>query len=318
MIASTLTAILDGNSQLLFDQLQIILDKGVDLRFFCENLLESIRGAIICAEGGEKYLDTPQAEKDELKKIAAKSSSLELLKLFQILARTTEELARSSSPRLIFETGLIKLIHARELTPLSEAISRLGNGVQGPAVKAEVRENQRPVTGNSPPVLRRSDTPPLPLLNLRGGKGELQATSAEIGATGGSWEEFVERAKKTRPQVASILEHARPIVFRAGAIELGFEAGSVYLEILKERQSLVEDLAAAFFGSRCQLNVKTVTGSDNPSPTVSEIRQDKEKERVAALKEKALKDSAVQMAQELLGARVQDVKELKGKEGQKS
>jgi DNA polymerase III gamma/tau subunit len=68
-----------------------------------------------------------EGERDRMKALADRFSREDLMRAFDLLSRTESEIRYSSQPRHHFEMALLKWIHLRQLTPLTELIA--GGGV---------------------------------------------------------------------------------------------------------------------------------------------------------------------------------------------
>ena len=84
--------------------------------------------------GGER----DRRERARMKALAGQYSREDLLRAFDLLSLAEYQIRQSSQPRHHFEMTLLKWIHLRKLTPLSELLA--GGGVRGAEVRgAEVR-----------------------------------------------------------------------------------------------------------------------------------------------------------------------------------
>ena len=74
-----------------------------------------------------------EGERDRLKALAAAFSREDLMRSFDLLSRAEFEIRGSSQPRHHFEMALVKWIHLRKLTPLTEVIARFEGGAPAAA-----------------------------------------------------------------------------------------------------------------------------------------------------------------------------------------
>lgn len=272
-----------------------IYGKGIDLKIFSEELLQLIRHLLILSEGGEEVLDLPPGEIDQLKKIVSLAKPGHYLMLFQILSRGAVEIARSDFPRLIFEVTLIKMVKSRELTPISEIIDNLGKVTSHPS--SPLRTGESRVTSHE----RQATSNPQPsTIDYR------PSTNQES-----TWGGFVKKVLEARPQLGAILEHARPLKVEDGVLSLGFEPKSLYADMLKDRVTALQELATSFFKKSVKLDIQSIQETSNHPPTEREIREENERKRAEKTKSEALSDPMVKKAQEILGAKVKEVKEIK-------
>jgi len=125
-----------------------------------------------------------------------------------------------------------------------------------------------------------------------------------------SWPQFVKKVIETKPQVGAILEHAAPLKIGDGMISLGFEPKSLYADMLKERISTLEEIALSYFKKPVRFDIG-VNPTNGAPITALQTRQAEEQKKTAEVREKAMTHPAIQKAQEMLGARIKEIKEIK-------
>jgi DNA polymerase-3 subunit gamma/tau len=74
-----------------------------------------------------ELLQLPHSEGETLARLAESFSDQDLVRFFSILSKTEQDIRTSSQPRFHLEMGLMKLVHARRLYRLEEALDRLSN-----------------------------------------------------------------------------------------------------------------------------------------------------------------------------------------------
>jgi DNA polymerase-3 subunit gamma/tau len=72
-----------------------------------------------------ELVQLPQSEGEALTRLAESFSEQDLVRFFSILTKTEQDIRTSSQPRFQLEIGLMKLVHARRLYLLEEALSRI-------------------------------------------------------------------------------------------------------------------------------------------------------------------------------------------------
>jgi len=135
-----------------------VVDSGFDLRTVCRELARLMRDLLVVKIDAARLKDpeiAAEGEADRISAIAQAWSREDLLRAFDLLSRAEFEIKNSSQPRHQFEMALVKWIHLRQLTPLSDLISRLesGGGTTGPRPSA---------LGASGSVARPAVPPPSP------------------------------------------------------------------------------------------------------------------------------------------------------------
>lgn len=306
LLVEILQALLKQDVPDVLAKAQEVIAKGLDFKIFCENLLELVRDLLVLGENGGDYVDLPAEELTSLKALAPSLDSHGYLMLFQILARGTEQMARSEFPRLIFETTLIKMVRARDYMPLTEVLKQFdaagGRPAEGVLTKPNASSRQTAVDGRQSTVERKQST-----VDSRQSTADGQPLTQPVSSQ--QWRAFVEHVLGAKPQIGSILEHAHPLKIAEHEVCLGFEDKSIYADMLKDRLASVELLAKEYFKAETKIKITALQGKA-ATPTVYEVKKQDEQKKDQEAQSKALKNPMVQKMQEILGARVKEVKRI--------
>lgn len=140
---STLTrAIAEEDSGAILRTVREVISRGYDLRNLCRELMAHLRSLLVIKIAGYdvELIEAPPGESELLVEMAGRFSEQDLLRFFSILTKTEQDIRVSSQPRFQLEVGLIKLVHARRLYLVEEALSRLQEieGRLGSGVTASV------------------------------------------------------------------------------------------------------------------------------------------------------------------------------------
>src|SRR5215213_1163107 len=103
-----------------------------------------------------ELLQIPQGEGEALIRLSESFSEQDLLRFFSILTKTEQDIRLSTQPRFHMEIGLMKLVHARRLYLLEEALQRLED-LETRALGAAPGSVERPQA--APVSTRGSDGP---------------------------------------------------------------------------------------------------------------------------------------------------------------
>lgn len=282
----------------ILQKAQDIDNKGIDLKIFTEGLLELIRHLLIFHEGGQNLLDLSPGEKDRLSELATSISTDHCLILFQILSRSVDELARSEFPKMIFETTLIKCLKSKNLLSLSQLINQaqkgslsLGqNSSASSAIAQKTKSTEKKTLESKPQASKKNKNLELPAVSDR------------------NWNSFVSVLLEKKPQLGSLLEHARLIQMENGHIHLALEDNSVYKDMIADRIETIENLATKYFDESIRCQLLSLDQSQKAPASPLEMREEEEKKRLDRIKKEALEDPLVKKAQEIFGAEVLDVK----------
>ncbi|MFY9607591.1 MAG: DNA polymerase III subunit gamma/tau [Blastocatellia bacterium] len=162
----TVEAIADQDASRIVRIVEVVVSRGYDLRNFCKELMTHLRAILVVKLAGfdAELVQMPEGEADTLSRLAGAFSEQDLVRFFALLTKTEQDIRTSTQPRFQLEIGLMKLVQARRLYLLEDALDRLSDissrlGVSGASAtgaSSSAREAPRP--GNSPPAPRRART----------------------------------------------------------------------------------------------------------------------------------------------------------------
>ena len=132
-------ALLDQDATRLLETLEELTRSGVEAHSFCRKLIGHFRNLLVCKVAGwnEKLIHVPETHKEALERLAGAFSELDLIRFYDTLNTTEEELRQHPRPHTHLEIALVKLIELARLPELEAVITQLKGG---PA----------PVTGGGP------------------------------------------------------------------------------------------------------------------------------------------------------------------------
>src|SRR5262245_4781867 len=157
-----------------------VVESGFDLRIVCRELARLVRDMMVVKIDPSRLTDpeiASESERDRLKELAARYSREDLMRAFDLLSRAEFDIRSSSQPRHAFEMALVKWIHLRQLTPLTELIEKMGGaGVQG-------RQAPAPPARSAPPPPARPAAAPPPAASTPPSKPVSPATAGTNGSS---------------------------------------------------------------------------------------------------------------------------------------
>jgi DNA polymerase-3 subunit gamma/tau len=269
--------------------------RGHDLRVLNRSLIEFLHGAILAKVGasGSGALEVSTDEWKELVEISALRELEEIEMIFQVMHQGLEWIARSPQPKVVFDVLVVKCATAEALV-FADASSASAPST-GPAPKAtpaavshaspvntvssyKVSETPAPaVTVAAPapaspaPKALAAPTAPTPA------PASATATAAAA-ASSPTWEGFIECVRKTRPLLASILEHG-------SAAQLPTESPELFLAYSPKDTYFRDQLQSRIYHEQLMSLAKDYFGK--PVRIVVEIREENG-ESLAAKKEREL------------------------------
>ena len=126
-----------------------------------------------------------------------------------------------------------------------------------------------------------------------------------------AWRAIVERVRASHPRLASVVEHALPMVIGPARVVLGFDASAEFLLAQAREASAIEILtraARAEFGAPTQVVVETATRPAHDVRTVAAIDAERRVAEAAAARSAVQNHPIVREAVRLFGAQLRDVK----------
>lgn len=118
---------MEGNSHLIFQLTEKVIQNGYDLRYFFKELIQYFRNLLLVksVQNPQELLFWEEEDIKNLKKEAELASSDDLLRYLSALQDREQGLKFSSHPRIYLETLLVKLCHYKKIVPLKKIIKEL-------------------------------------------------------------------------------------------------------------------------------------------------------------------------------------------------
>jgi DNA polymerase-3 subunit gamma/tau len=325
-----------------------LFEGGQDLSQFAQAFLAHLRDLVVvrtCTDPAP-LLDVTETELAELE-AQAKGEGAEIVpQLFDLFARTAEEIARSSVPRLLLEMAIIEMVHLEPLLPLGDLLERLerlegrlsGTARGGaappppgpPRFSSGVGERTRSVKGGprakpaapsavSPsaesvaPAPAPVPAPAQPVLEGSPREG-LQAPRAGNGGAMERWQELLHRVEERQPMAASAFVPGRLLEWSGERIVLGYPPGSFELQRARdaEKRRVFEEECGAVFGQPLSVQIREMNAAETASPeavqmSVAEARERQHAEQTRRLREEAREHPVTRGMVEKFGAVIDSI-----------
>jgi DNA polymerase-3 subunit gamma/tau len=131
LLFDVVTAVADENGAAAFELAGRAVEAGYDLKLLCRELSRLVRDLLVLSVDPARIGDpdiAPDADRERLQALLPRFSREDLLRSFDVLVRAESEIRGAAEPRYNFEMALLRWIHLRKLTPLSDLIDRLERG----------------------------------------------------------------------------------------------------------------------------------------------------------------------------------------------
>jgi DNA polymerase-3 subunit gamma/tau len=289
----------------------VVVESGFDLRIVCRELARLMRDLMVVSIDPARVSDPEIAaedERDRLKALAGQYSREDLMRAFDLIAEAEADIKASSQPRHLFEMALVKWIHLRKLTPLSEIIGGLEGGGKlrtsnfelrtpdQPAVKASATGASAREPRNQNPGTRVLGTPE------PRNSGTPEPTDIKSRLLSSIRDQNKSFYHMVIAQAKSVEAEGDSIVFTFAPVHRGLRTQ------LEGRRPWLEQLAHATSGRK--IAVVAREGAAAPAPQAIEAA-DPVSVHKASLRARAKADPGVQAVLDVFGGEIEDVEEIK-------
>jgi DNA polymerase-3 subunit gamma/tau len=306
LLRKAVSAIFRKDTKMCLETLNEASVKGVSPKRFAEDLLKTIRNALIIrATGGEILTNISEEEKREIELSSSEHSIESLELLFNLILKGTEEVQQSSYPQMALEVTLVKLTILETSIAIDDILKSIeglrdkivnaattSHHNEGPQVQAPIQA-VKTRKDRSPHVESRNDT-------KRSDNIEEEKTKNVEG------QDFLRFLKEKKTVIAMQLEHAESIRIGDSIINIEFPSQSIHYDyiIRKETQDALKKLSKEFFGRDYKIVAQASTSnSDNTSLS----------DRNSKIRSQIQDTQAVKDAIEIFRGRIVNIK-IRGKE----
>ncbi len=210
-----LTALSNHQTSQMFSFLDRLMNQGMNLRFFCMELMECFRNMMVLkvAAQPDRYLNGFDDTRAELARYTTQFSLSDLQQRYWIIAQVEQELKFSPNPRYLLEFALVRLANVQSLDSLEDIVAQLQE-IQAeirPSVSKISERGERAPTGQGSPSFGDSETP-----------SEGQTSTLSAGELQLLWEDVLRLVKELRPPLAARIKQAVPLHLTYEEFLLGF------------------------------------------------------------------------------------------------
>ncbi len=265
-------AISQKNVQKGFSVLNQLIDSGIDLPEFVNTLLQHFRDLLVSKVGQDSKMlfDLSDTYIDKYQEKAKHFSETDILRMIKIVADLNLTLKRAADPRISLELALMKLIKMESSVNLEDVISKLD--------QLQACQREEPNVGNSSVNSESVKYSPVP--KEKGGpvsepsNGERRTTLTEkerisLSHLKDRWNEVLEKIKKTKLSLWSLIKDGEIISFDDETITIEFQNGRNFHKKQTEKtenlsliQEVLEEIYGQIFQLKFELNPEKMAASD--------------------------------------------------------
>jgi DNA polymerase-3 subunit gamma/tau len=334
-------ALIGGDAAACLEVVERLARQGFDLVHVARDVLRHLRNLVVAKvcppqarDGGptlREMLDLADEEVEDVVALASRADADDLSRCFHGFSAAFDELVRSDQPRMALEMALVRLARRPPLLPLDELLTRVGDlerRLGGAPPPAPVPRGGGGGGGRGVPIASApaaTDTG----ARTHGALALAEAQPAADAALGhhlmvlpaappspapvtptDEWRNIVERVRKVRPSVASVLEHAMPLEIGAARVRVAFDA-SFFLAARASEGEAVDLLtreARAHFGAPTVVMIEASTKASNGARTVAAIDAERRIAELARARAAVRTHPVVEEAIRVFGAKLEDVR----------
>jgi DNA polymerase-3 subunit gamma/tau len=296
----------------VFDLAGTVVESGYDPRVVCRELARLMRDVMVVQLDADRLSDpeiAAESERDRLRALAGQFSREDLMRAFDLLSKTEVDIRASSQPRHQFEMALVKWIHLRQLTPLTDLIGALESGAPLPKPVAAARPPAPAAKSAAAPPPPVSVPPPAKAAPVAAPSPPAVATPSSPAAGSDAKAALLAAIREQNKTLYSmVVAQAQQIAIEGRAIVFTFAPAHRSLKAQLERQrSIVEQVAQTVLGQRLTVITRDAPASAAPEPAPGADTA----ARKAALEARAKAEPSVQAVLDVFGGEIEDVEEIK-------
>ena len=249
--------------------------RGANLESLGRDLMEALRNLAVAKLPADDSLtplaDLPDHEASELKRLAERASSRDLMRLFRLIAETQEELLKSPYPDLLMEMAVIRMASLAPVMDADELLRAIGNGggsapasssgggVSSSGAGTSVPTRKMKVEGevNATAPARLSSPPPAPMPIAQPAQirpAAQPSTSAPQGAMKPDLPELRDFIRARRAALAGFMEQGASLVLNDDILNVSAR-NDIYIRYLSDNRATIAELASEFFARPIKVEV---------------------------------------------------------------
>jgi len=307
LVKSSLEGIIKKDPKFCINVLNRAIEKGISPKRFAEDLLRTLRYALLIRTcGKESITDLSEEDKTSLSELLKGVSVETVESLFNLMLEGAENIQRSFYPQMALELILIKLSTLDDIVPVQDIIKKLDtlSKSMGSSKQTASRFDEPAQTYRSAPSPKQAPKLAEKIAATNIETKETKPAQAKTKfSVSKSTQDFIQFVKTTKPVIGRRLEQANEIVVDGSIVKIICETGSAESDYLKrkESQTALETLIKEFFSDDTTLHIEEVS-LKTPENNKTKVEQKAER------KEKIKNDPVLKEAIDIFGGRVISIK----------
>ncbi|MEZ5283902.1 MAG: DNA polymerase III subunit gamma/tau [Vicinamibacterales bacterium] len=295
LVLDMLEAVVAEDAPAAFALTERAIERGYDLRLLCRELARAVRDLLLLSVDAKRAADPEvvgDGDRERVLALVKGWSREDLLRGFDLLTRTEQEIRSSDQPRYNLEMALLRLMHLRKLVPLSDLL--MGGGPAGaprpsmpassPRAAAPPARPSAPSHASAParsaPPARASSAPAWGTGGARGG-ARSAAASAPVSppstvalAPGAPYRDaFLAEIKSAKPIFYNlVVAQAFSIDADQSGVTFRFQPNQkVPKGQCEEQRAWVQSIVEGLTGARLPIEIVFTDGASAPPPPASPV-----------------------------------------------
>jgi DNA polymerase-3 subunit gamma/tau len=307
LVKSSLEGIIKKDPKFCINVLNQAIEKGISPKRFAEDLLRTLRYALLIRTcGKESITDLSEEDKTSLSELLKDISVETVESLFNLMLEGAENIQRSFYPQMALELILIKLSTLDDIVPVQDIIKKLDtlSKSMGSSKQTASRFDEPAQTYRSAPSPKQAPKLAEKIAATNIETKETAPVQAKTKLSGSkSTQDFIQFVKTTKPVIGRRLEQANEIVVEGSTVKIICETGSAESNYLKRKESetALDTLIKEFFSDDTTLHIEEVS-LKTPENNRTKVEQKAER------KEKIKNDPVLKEAIDIFGGRVISIK----------
>jgi DNA polymerase-3 subunit gamma/tau len=318
-------AISGGDSSLILETLDELIERGKDLAQFLKELTLYFRNLLVTRmEGGRELIDLPEEDLSALKEVGAGFTQAGLIKIVQGLSELESRFRQLPSPRVAVEMHLMKLSETGADVSIDSILSKLtamerrlkSSGTGPPPAVSVGRQMTLDKGGSEIAELPSERYIPVPEDTAEeiSEQPESPAPPAEEGGDPQLtlWRQFLGKVREQSMSIYSFLEKGRFCGVQSGQMIICFDDGNSYNKTHLERREirmLLEETLKSIAGDPLRIKLiiergDTGTPSHPGEPEPEQVKATRREEARKQSVEKALENPIVKKTAELFRGKI--------------
>ncbi len=281
-----------------------VFQQGHDLRVLTRSLIETLHASILSKVGAppSAVVEFSDEERQELAQVSKLRPLEEIELIFQVFHHGIDWIARSPQPKIVLDVLVVKCATAEMLVPVGTAAGTSAGTTSNSA--PGVGPSSTAVTDSRPAVPMYVPSPPAAVITSSA--PEIAPSPPPAASVEKSWAGFIELVRKSRPLLASILEHGSCALLPSPehkTVKITFSAADLYYKEQLQSRVYAEQLtllAREYF--ELTLNVQVEHGEGPQAETLAERKEKDLKAREQAAKDAVHNHPVIKEAKALFGA----------------